>query len=65
MAPSWQHWLSPRPAQRTKYVHDASVRDEHGSILFEFPMYKGHRAVRETHDLKEQNVREGRSGPPL
>lgn len=62
---SWQRWLSPRPTQRSKTVQDASVIAHEGAIVYEFPVHKGHRAVQETHYLREQSVREGRSGPPL
>lgn len=65
MVYNWQLWLSPRPTQRTKTVQDASVLAAQNSILYEFPVHKGHRAVRETHYLREKSVREGKSGPPL
>lgn len=65
MVYNWQLWLSPRPTQRTKSVQEASVFDAEGSILYEFPQYKGHRAVRETHYLSSKTVRDGKSGPPL
>lgn len=65
MAQSWQLWLSPRPSQRTKIVQEATVLASSGDILYEFPMHRGLRAVRETHYLGQPSVREGKSGPPL
>lgn len=62
---SWQRWLSPRPTQRSKTVQYASVIAHEGAIVYEFPVHKGHRAVRETHYLRDRSVREGKSGPPL
>lgn len=66
MVSHWQSWLSPRPSPRTKTLRDAAVTGHGGAVLYEFrPDYKGHRAVRETHYLREKIVRKGNSGPPL
>lgn len=62
---SWQLWLSPRPAQRTKWVRDATVLAPEDAVLYEFPNHNGHSAVRETHFLDKKIVRTGKSGPPL
>lgn len=62
-----QAMVSRPSPQRTKTVQDASVTSHGGAVLHEFPPegYKGHRAVRETHYIREKIVREGNSGPPL
>lgn len=65
MVYTWQHWLSPRPIQRTKFVQDATILAAEDAIFYEFPMHNGNRTVRETHYLNKKIVRDGKSGPPL
>lgn len=65
MVYSWQLWLAPRPTQRTKWVQDDTVLTAQDIVTYQFPIYNGHRAVRETHPLDKQMVRDGKSGPPL
>lgn len=67
MLPSWlQQLLSPRPRQRTFTANDASVSSPDDAILYDFVKNKaGLSAVRETHYLRNDGVREGKSGPPL
>lgn len=60
-----QQFLSPRPSQLTKSVQHDAVFSAGEDILYEFPVHKGHRTVRETHYLSKKSVRDGKSGPPL
>lgn len=61
-----QQWLSPRPTRRTTTAHDVSVKSAGDSILYDFVSNgAGLPAVRETHYLAKEEVRGGKSGPPL
>ncbi|KAI0125621.1 hypothetical protein BJ170DRAFT_684881 [Xylariales sp. AK1849] len=66
MVSSWQHWLSPRPTERTNSALQPTVYSRGDAILYEFLTEDdGRRAVRETHYWSNKLVRDGLSGPPL
>lgn len=61
-----QQWLSPRPTRRTTTAREVSVKSAGDAILYDFVTNgAGLPAVRETHYLSKEEVRGGRSGPPL
>ncbi|KAI2618203.1 hypothetical protein GGR54DRAFT_640772 [Hypoxylon sp. NC1633] len=62
----WQHWLSPRPSQRTRTSSEPRILAANDAALFEFLKEEdGGWAVKETHYVDNQLVRDGLSGPPL
>lgn len=66
---TWQLWLSPRPARRTHTADKAIIQAPHGSIRYEFLQVEKDgelvEAVQETHYIAHENVKQGKSGPPL
>jgi hypothetical protein len=68
MAYKWQHVLSSRPTRRTHVADNSSVYGGiKGCIKYEFPERdeNGILAVRETHYVSSDSVKQGLSGPPL
>lgn len=66
MVRAWQLWLSPRPVLRTEGAAGTTMLSPNDAALYEF-IYEadGKFVVRETHDMKNETVRKGLSGPPL
>ncbi|KAF1922274.1 uncharacterized protein M421DRAFT_413326 [Didymella exigua CBS 183.55] len=66
MASAWQHWLSPRPKQRS-ITNTLTAFPHLGDAALYEPLSKpnGLWVVRETHRIKNPIVKAGLSGPPL
>lgn len=65
----WQLWLSPRPTKRSVTAEDTTIQSADGSILYEFLELEKDgelvQCVQETHFIKYESVKGGKSGPPL